>query len=144
MKVQFSKHERGPYRGRYLDPEGQLHGTFEQLMLAGCIQAEMPELRAIFRLLMVEVSGNPCAGCPVWNNKGPACVAFQQYHSAYHQAVETQEQTIKDATTPHNVPAEHPLAGLSVKKIAEKLGVSISEIRRRKAAGTLWTKSPAL
>lgn len=29
MAVQFLKHERGPYRGRYVDPMGQLVGTFE-------------------------------------------------------------------------------------------------------------------
>lgn len=133
----FPRHERGPYRGQYCDPEGRLTGTFDQLMAAGCLQAEVPGLLMIFRLLMVETSANPCAGCPVWNRKGPECGAFREYHSAYAQSVKKQEQVIKDATTPNNVPAEHPLAGLSIKKIAEKLGVSISEVRRRKANGTL-------
>jgi DNA-binding NarL/FixJ family response regulator len=64
-------------------------------------------------------------------------VAFQQYHSAYHRAKEKQQQVIKDAMTPNNVPVDHSLAGLSVKKIAEKLGISIGEVRRRKANGTL-------
>ena len=131
--MNFPKHEQGPYRGRYLDPRGQLVGSFTQLMEAGCIQAENLELELVFYALMVATVRNPCDGCPVWGNKGPECKAFQQYHTAY---VETQ-QVIKDATTPSNVPLDHPLAGLSVKQIAAKLIVSIGEVRRRKAAGTL-------
>jgi len=134
--MNFPKHERGPYRGRYVDPEGQLLGTFQQLMDAGCVQAEMPALLPLFFGLMALTNQNPCAGCPIWDNKGPECKAFQEYHSASARVIATQ-QVIKDATTPNNVPAEHPLAGLSVKKIAEKLGISIGEVRRRKAAGTL-------
>jgi len=135
--MNFPRHERGPYRGRYLDPQGQLTGSFTQLMEAGCIQAENRELEPLFYALMLATMKNPCDGCPVWGNKGPECQAFQQYHTAYTQAIETQQQVIKEATTPSNVPAEHPLAGLSVKQIAAKLNVSISEVRRRKAAGTL-------
>lgn len=140
MSVQFLKHERGPDRGRYIDPKGQLVGTFQQLMDAGCIQAENWEMEPLFYGLMVVTAANPCDGCPVWGAKGPGCVAFQRYHSAYHRAEECQQQVVKDvkdATTPSNVPAGHPLFGLSVKQIAEKLGVSIGEVRRRKASGTL-------
>jgi len=137
MSVQFPKHERGPYRGRYIDPQGQLVGTFEQLMEAGCIQAENREMEPLFYALMVATKMNPCDGCPVWSNKGPGCVAFQQYHSAYQCAEEKQQQVIKDATAPSNVPSGHEFFGLSVKQIAEKLGVSIGEVRRRKARGTL-------
>jgi hypothetical protein len=137
MAVQFPKHERGPYRGRYIDPVGQLAGTFEQLMEAGCIQAENRELEPLFYALMVATTRNPCDGCPIWNDKGPACAAFQQYHSAYHRAEEKQQQVIKEAMTPSNVPPGHPLFGLSVKQIAEKLGVSIGEVRRRKVSGIL-------
>lgn len=137
MVVQFPKHERGPYRGRYIDPVGQLEGTFEQLMEAGCIQAENREMEPLFYALMVATAKNPCDGCPVWSHKGPACVAFQQYHSAYYRAEEKQRQTIQDATTPNNVPSGHQFFGMSVKQIAAKLGVSIGEVRRRKASGTL-------
>jgi hypothetical protein len=135
--MNFPRHERGPYRGQYCDPVGHLTGSFAQLNLAGCIQTETLDLAMIFRLLMLETNNNPCAGCPVWTQRGPECGAFREYHTAYAQGVKKQEQVIKDATTPSNVPAEHPLAGLSVKKIAEKLGISIGEVRRRKASGTL-------
>jgi len=135
--IQFPRNERGPYRGQYVDPEGQLLGTFEQLMVAGCIQAENYELTTMFHLLMAATNRNPCAGCPVWTRKGPECGAFREYHSAYSQGVKKQEQVIKAATTPSNVPLDHPLAGLSVKQIATKLNVSIGEVRRRKASGTL-------
>lgn len=135
--MNFPKHERGPYRGRYLDPQGQLTGSFTQLMEAECIQAENRELEQLFQALMIATKRNPCDGCPVWGNKGPECKAFQQYHTAYVQTVAAHQQAVKDATIPNNVSFEHPLAGLSIKKIAEKLGVSISEVRRRKASGTL-------
>lgn len=135
--MNFPRNERGPYRGQYVDPEGQLLGTFEQLMVAGCIQAENRELMTMFHLLMAATGRNPCAGCPIWTHKGPECGAFREYHSAYAQSVKKREQVIKVATTPSNVPLDHPLAGLSVKKIAERLQISIGEVRRRKAAGTL-------
>ncbi len=135
--IQFPKHERGPHRGRYIDPKGQLSGTFEQLLKAGCIQAGDWYLEQLFYLLMAMTGRNPCGGCPVWLDKGPKCPAFQQYHTAYHLAEEKQQQVIKDATTPNNVPSGHEFFGLSVKQIAEKLGVSISEVRRRKVSGTL-------
>lgn len=137
MAVQFPKHECGPYRGRYVDPIGRLEGTFEQLMEAGCIQAENREMEPIFYALMVATKKNPCDGCPVWGDKGPACVAFQQYHSAYYCAEERQRQVIREATVPNNVPRGHQFFGMSVKQIAEQLGVSIGEVRRRKANGTL-------
>ncbi len=137
MAVQFPKHERGPYRGRYIDPTGRLEGTFEQLMEAGCIQAENREMEQLFYVLMMATAKNPCDGCPIWGDKGPGCVAFQQYHSAYHRAEERQQQVVKDATTPSNVPPGHPLFGLSVKQIAAQLCISIGEVRRRKASGTL-------
>ena len=134
--MNFPKHERGPYRGRYLDPSGQLMGNFQQLMDVGCIQAENRELEQLYCALMIVTKKNPCAGCPVWNNKGPECKAFQLYHTACTQTVAVHQQ-VKSTTTPNNVPADHPLAGLSIKKITEKLGVSIGEVRRRKASGTL-------
>lgn len=137
MTIRFPKHERGPYRGRYIDPEGQLVGCFEELMRAGCIQAELPHMVPRFHVLMVATGKNPCNGCPVWSEKGPACKAFQKYHTAYSDAIEKHKRDFKDATTPENVGSNHPLAGLSVRRIAENLGVSLSEVRRRKANGTL-------
>ena len=140
MVAKFPKHERGLDRGRYLDPQGVLSGSFEQLMEAGCIQAENREMVPLFYALMMATAANPCEGCPVWGNKGPGCVAFRQYHSAYQRAEEKQQQVareVKEATMPSNVPSGHPLFGLSVKQIALQLGVSIGEVRRRKANGTL-------
>ncbi len=42
----------------------------------------------------------------------------------------------EQATTPHNV-SSGPFMGVSIRQIAQQLGVSISEVRRRKVAGTL-------
>lgn len=135
--TQFPRHERGPFRGQYVAPKGCLAGSFNQLMDAGCIQAETPKLTVMFHLLMAATAHNLCADCHVWTHKGPECGAFREYHTAFTRTTNRQQQVIKDATTPSNVPAEHPLAGLSVKQIATKLGISIGEVRRRKAAGTL-------
>jgi hypothetical protein len=137
MAVQFSKHERGVQRGQFIDPVGRLNGTFEQLGEAGCIQAESPELMPLFTQLMLATALNPCAGCPIWSENGPECVAFQRYHSAYRRAEETRQKAVRDATTPSNVPSGHRFSGLTVRQIAGELGVSLSEVRRRKASGTL-------
>ena len=136
-QMNFPRHESGPYRGRYLDPEGHLTGSFQQLMEAGCLQAENRELEPLFYGLMIATSRNPCDGCPIWNDKGPVCKAFQLYHTAYTHAVAVAEHAVEVATTPTNVPPGNPLFGLSVKQIAAKLEISIGEVRRRKAAGTL-------
>lgn len=137
MSIRFPKHERGLHRGCYCSPQGELLGTFQQLMDAGCIQAEASRLMLYFHAIMIATAENPCGDCPVWETNGSGCTAFRQYHSAYRRAEERQKQTVEDATTPHNVPVDHSLAGLSVRKIAKKLGVSIGEVRRRKASGTL-------
>lgn len=94
-------------------------------------------MEPLFSALMAATLKNPCVGCPIWDNNGPACIAFQQYHSAYDRAEEKQQQVIKEVMVPNNVPTGHQFFGLSVKQIAAKLGVSIGEVRRRKANGTL-------
>lgn len=132
IKTQFPKHDRGPERGSYIDPKGHLEGDFNQLMEAGCIQAPVPETEPLFHLLMRATACNPCAGCPLWASRGPLCEAFVKYHSAY-----TPTTAFAVVVKKGNVPVGHPLEGLSVKQIAAQLGVSISEVRRRKASGTL-------
>jgi len=97
-------------------------------MACGCIQAENEALRPMFYSLMTLTQNNPCAGCPVWTDNGPNCKAFQKHHTAF--------QAARQATTPHNVPSG-PFMGMSIRQIAQQLGVSISEVRRRKVAGTL-------
>jgi hypothetical protein len=83
---------------------------------------------------------NPCNGCPTWADIGPKCGCFQQYHVAWarHQeALKVKAEADKAAVTPHNAPEGHAFADMNMKQIAEVLGVSLSEARRRKAAGTL-------
>jgi hypothetical protein len=123
---------------------GYLRGSFRELMGAGCIQAEIPLQEPLFNMLMEATDNNPCVVCPVWTRQGPKCKAFQAYHTSYQYAIykhaisELEKNTRKaKATTPSNVPNDHLLAGLSVKQIAAKLGISIGEVRRRKTAGTL-------
>ena len=134
--IDFPKHERGPLRDQFQDPVGQLTGSFRELMDHGCIQAADVRLYPIFEGLMILTNNNPCAGCPVWSNHGPECQAFQRYNTAFQARLKQQAEALEQATTPHNIPSG-PLAGLSVRQIAQQLGVSISEVRRRKAAGTL-------
>jgi hypothetical protein len=135
--IRFPQGERGRDKGRYLKPVGELQGNFEQLMEAGCIQAETPALEPMFLMLMPMTNNNPCDGCPVWERKGPECAAFQQYHTAYTNAVHDQHQALEAATKPSNFPPGHRFFGRTMKEVATELGVSLGEVRRRKAAGTL-------
>lgn len=126
--LQFPKHERGPYRGQYMAPVGTLSRDFDGLQLSGCIQAETEALLPLFIGLWTATRGNPCDGCPVWRDKGPACKAFQLHHTAYRDAEFRRTARIAQATQPD---------GESVAQIAKRLGISKSEVRRRKVAGTL-------
>ena len=128
---------KGQYRGQYLPPRGLLKGTLEQLKEAGCIQTVDEK---VFKGLMKATVSNPCNGCPVWAEGGPKCGAFQSYHTSWarHQeALKAKLVADKAAVTPHNAPEGHVFADMNMKQIAETLGVSLSEARRRKAAGTL-------
>ena len=73
----------------------------------------------------------------MWERKGPECAAFQQYHTAYTNAVIGQHQALEAATKPSNFPPGHRFFGLSMKEVAKQLDISLGEARRRKAAGTL-------
>ena len=137
---EWPKVKRGPFQGDYEPPDGVLGGTFKELMAAGCIQAETVDMLPMFRALMIGTHKNPCNGCPAWAAQGPKCRAFRVYHSVWreHEAAAAKRTAeALSATEPHNVPVGHPLAGLSIKSIAKRLGVSIAEVRRRKAAGAL-------
>lgn len=131
--------ERKYHQERYLPPKGKLANEFESLMDAGCIQAENEGLRVIFGLLMVETNMNPCNGCPVWEQRGPQCKAFQLHHSAYRAWKTAHDEQIHTAVSPQNAPAGHRFEGKNMKQIAEALSISLSEARRRKQAGTLFT-----
>ena len=134
---------KGQYRGQYLPPRGLLKATFEQAQAAGCIQAIDQK---VFDGLMKVTCNNPCNGCPQWADGGPKCGAFQQYHLAWarHQeALKNKAEADKAAVTPHNAPAGHPFAKMNMKQIAQELGVSLSEARRRRAAGTLLEGTPS-
>lgn len=116
-------------------PVGKLSSDFDGLQKAGCIQCEHDTLKPLFTALMAETNGNPCHGCPKWDSDGPKCPAFQKYHSA---------ATSKASRSPGKPPATQPsvnngqqYANKTVAQIAASLGISKSEVRRRKAAGTL-------
>jgi hypothetical protein len=109
------------------NPQGMLNGTFVELFEAGCIQTSCDvytdvarafiEIGPRFHGVMTITSQNPCNGCPAYN--GGKCLAFQQYHSAHGRR------------TAQAQPSE------TVAQIAARLGISKSEVRRRKQAGTL-------
>jgi hypothetical protein len=88
--------------GRYLPPVGTLSADFDQLKSGGCIQAETDSLRQMFYALMGLTGRNPCAGCPVWERKGPKCVAFQNYHSAYISWKKAHDEEVRLNGTPKN------------------------------------------
>lgn len=123
-------------------PSGVLHASFEQLHAAGCIQtgadvekkveAAKPRFEPMFNALQVETHGNMCAGCPAYNDG--KCAAFKQYHSQPNLQARSRQARIDLHTKPKGTES-HP--GKSIGQIAKDLGISKSEVRRRKLAGTL-------
>lgn len=115
-------------------PTGRLTGSFVELHRAGCIQTgadvesdvllSAGRFSLLFNALQHETGGNICNGCEAYS--GGKCAAFRQYHSSQ----------IKSRTV-HPDSANQPERGPTVRQLATSLGVSISEVRRRKAAGSL-------
>lgn len=129
---------------------GKLDGTFEELHAAGCIQTgadayqdlgdAVRSFGGLLAMLQVATGGNVCDGCP-WAEEGnPSkveqvkCEAFQKYHSMAVGNRVRKLTSLKSATSP---PGTDKYPGLSIAQIAERLGVSKSEVRRRKQAGTI-------
>jgi len=114
-------------------PVGFLKPDFEGLQQAGCIQADM---RPLFIGLYAATQGNICNGCPVWQEQGPECKAYQQYHSEALSKAVDRHQRIVQAVFPCDKNGDK-WHGYSVSQIAQELNISKSEVRRRKLAGTL-------
>lgn len=106
-------------------PAGRLESTKAALAAAGCLQAG-PHYFHVFQA----THGNPCATCAGFDAGN--CPAFARYHTGAVRWLQRQQPTV-----PHNVRPGHPLDGLSVRKLAERLGVSVAEVRRRKREGRL-------
>jgi hypothetical protein len=115
---------------------GKLEATFTQLFEAGCIQtgsdycdtvdeAEKRHAR-MFAAIFNATDYNPCDGCPI-NYK--ECEAFHKYHTFAKHQVTTREERIRKATTPPS--------GESVAQMAQRLGISKNEVRRRKHKGEI-------
>jgi hypothetical protein len=138
LEQAFPKGTRGAERGKYFPPKGTLGDDFYALKDSGCIQAENDSLKSMFSVVMSMTLRNPCNGCPVWDRKGPGCVAFQKHHSAYLHWKKEHDAEIAYNTTPQNAPSGHKFEGMNMKKIASELGISLGEARRRKSAGTLF------
>lgn len=141
ISYKFPKHEQGPQRGGYLPSSGQVDEllvTFDQAHESGCIQAVHGPP---FWALMIATNLDPCNDCPVWKEDGPACKTFQMYHTAYAHVKESQEEAVKKATTPPAVQGHPEFTGLTTKQIAEKLGISKNEVRRRKAVESVERRS---
>ena len=136
---------------------GRLKGTFEDLHGAGCIQTLCDMYADVgdavkagglerFSGIMLLTRLNPCDGCPngTGMNFNPGkiitrvdqiqCSAFQKFHTMAVDSQLKSKRAIWNATTP---PGTDNYPGLSVKQIAEKLGISKNEVRRRKQVGTL-------
>ncbi len=135
---------RSEKRRRQNQPEvihGRLTASFQQAYEAGCIQTgadtyktlgeAVDQFFATYMVLMQMTGNNPCEGCPV---KASACKCFRLYHTMPAEAKQTSADRITSATMP---PGTKKYPGLSIAQIAEELGVSKSEVRRRKAAGEI-------
>ena len=118
-------------RGIYLPPQGFLNARYDKAQEAGCLQAEVGEV--MYGGLMLATRLNPCAGCPVWDSSGPRCQCFQKYHS---EAGLEHDRKLVAAIVPC-VKNGAKYEGMSIAEIAAELGVSKSEVKRRKVAGTL-------
>lgn len=115
--------------------------NFRTLHAAGCIQTlcdvHPNEERALaagyarFCKLMVATSLNPCDGCPDWIG----CKVYKQYNTVSIEKTVSREAKIKKATTADN----GPFGSMSVKQIAKKHNLSISQVRRLKVQGRLDT-----
>ncbi len=107
--------------------------TFAEFHEAGCVRVggdSQPDMRkaekqfgGMFATLTRFGHGNICNGCPHVGK----CAAFR----VMNPALPPIEQDAHAANNSPNYP------GMSVRQIAEKLNVSMSEVRRRKLAGTL-------
>lgn len=127
---------------------GILRGTFDQLWKAGCIQTgndgqkgdDEPKRVAGFRDrwpgLMQLCNFDPCTtGCPEFRDG--KCKAYQQYHTQYQEEQRKEQQRRERSKDATRAPGTAQFPGLSVKQIADQLGISKNEVRRRKQAGTL-------
>jgi hypothetical protein len=115
------------------DFNGQLSRDFVALADAGCMQTEPGE--PLFLALWVATGGNPCDGCPEY--RGGNCRAYQRHHTdAINETICRKSWSTRKATTPPQMQGSR-FSGMSVKQIAERLGISKNEVRRRKTAGTL-------
>jgi hypothetical protein len=113
-----------------------LKPDFAGLKAAGCIQAESDLHEPLFQGLWAATRGNICDGCPKWESQGPQCKAYQQFHTEAIHRNRAQQARVAQAVSPGGKNGEK-WAGHSVAMIAAELGISKSEVRRRKTAGTL-------
>ena len=141
--------QKRPRHRKKLVVDGILHATLEQAFESGCIQAGgdpsgdqqtlVPQAQ-MYSMLMAVTLRNPCQQCPLITMRHydsfrqVECKCFRQYHSMCIEAQRKGEASIINATTP---PGTRTYPGLSIAQIAEKLGVSKSEVRRRKAVGEI-------
>jgi len=135
-------------------PRGQLNATFEQLFHAGCIQTGADihndfqiahhQFAVMFAGLLEVTGGNICDGCPAYSQG--KCRAFQQYHTGAPRYKIRTDGITGDLKATRRKPAPsdacvapgtstHP--GMSIKQIAEELGISKNEVRRRKLRGEI-------
>jgi len=133
---------------------GQLRATFDELHSMGCIQtgadvypilAEAQDKFGIwFYQLGLLTCGNLCDGCPQAGAidyvsrptkiEDVKCKAFHRFHS---MATDRQREKAQAANQATKAPGTDRYPGMSVKQIAEKLGISKNEVRRRKRDGLL-------
>lgn len=146
IDAHFPISRKGRYTGQYQQPRGVI-------ATADAVFADMAQLNCIhavdengYLTVLKATNNNPCASCPEWNSKGPACKAFQKFHTAYVRYLTEASKKASElayAITPHNAPEGHPFFGKSMYEIAKMLTeiegktVGIREARRRKQAGTL-------
>jgi len=107
----FPKHEGRDRHQGFKRPHGKLEVTFDEAMVAGCIQAEDENLRERFIPIMGLTGMNPCDGCPIWQDHGPECECFQKHHSAFRAIV----QHVEGAKIMRRVRSRCPTCGLRIR-----------------------------
>jgi hypothetical protein len=101
---------------------------FDVLQAAGCIQCAHGSMHELWVHLLAATELDPCTtGCAAFD--GGACPCYRQYRATTPRQV----GSLLDATNPHNGTGEW--AGLSMKQIAAKEGISLGEARKRKREG---------
>jgi len=70
----------------------------------------------MFEGLMIATHCNPCDGCPQWENIGPECECFREYHTAWKKAIAQVQADIQAEKEKHiRIVKRCPECGLRIR-----------------------------